>query len=231
MRCWVIPNEDKLLIIHADDMACSHSENQATFDALEKGMVNSSSIMVPCAWLPEAAEYARNHPEADLGIHLTVTSEWQTFKWGPVAPKDKVPSLIDSLGYFYDNCADFARKAKVKEVEIELRAQIELALSMGIQPTHFDSHMGCLFFQSIELFELYLKLGREYKVPVLLESGLLQVLGKDYMRLGKEGEIIIDQVVSAGTKDFDQKQNGRILCSKLKRTPSWSPRNHYSCCL
>src|SRR5580704_11375776 len=89
------PADSKLLIIHADDLAVAHSEDVASLDALDQKAVSSASIMVPCAWLTEVAAYAKAHPDADLGLHLTLTSEWQTYRWGPVEPKDKVPSLLD----------------------------------------------------------------------------------------------------------------------------------------
>jgi hypothetical protein len=84
----------KLLIVHADDLGMAHSVNAASIKAFETGMVNSGSIMVPCPWLPEIAAYARKFPEADLGLHLTLTSEWNLFRWGPVLSKDRVPSLL-----------------------------------------------------------------------------------------------------------------------------------------
>src|SRR5467141_1810563 len=93
------PADSKLLIVHADDLAVAHSVDTASFDALNKNAVTSAGIMVPCAWLTEVASYAKDHPDADLGLHLTLTSEWKTYRWGPIESKDKVPSLLDSAGY------------------------------------------------------------------------------------------------------------------------------------
>src|SRR5262249_3064 len=139
------PAGAKLLILHADDLAVAHSEDAASFDALDKHAVTSASIMVPCPWLTEVAAYAKAHPDADLGLHLTLTSEWKTYHWGSVESKDKVPSLYDPSGYLWPETAPAAQNLKADEVEREVRAQIEKAIAMGIHPTHLDSHMGVLF--------------------------------------------------------------------------------------
>src|SRR5205085_5470618 len=90
------PAETKLLILHADDLGAAHSIDAASFDALDKGAISSASIMIPTPWVTEVAAYARTHPHADLGLHLTLTSEWHTYRWGGTAPRDSVPSLYDS---------------------------------------------------------------------------------------------------------------------------------------
>ena len=95
------PPDSKLLILHADDLAVAHSEDAASFDALDRSAVTSASIMVPCPWLTEVAAYAKAHPDADLGLHLTLTSEWKSYRWGPVASKNTVPSLLDPSGYLW----------------------------------------------------------------------------------------------------------------------------------
>ena len=160
------PADSKLLIIHADDLAVAHSEDAASFDALDKQAVTSASIMIPCPWLTEVADYAKAHPDADLGLHLTLTSEWKTYRWGPVESKDKVPSLLDPSGYLWPDTPQSVGALKADEAEREIRAQIERAIAMGIHPTHVDSHMGALFSRP-DLFAVYVKVAHEYKLPFL----------------------------------------------------------------
>jgi predicted glycoside hydrolase/deacetylase ChbG (UPF0249 family) len=160
------PASARLLVIHADDLGMNHSVNRATFEALEKGWITSASILVPCPWFPEVAKWAREHPDADVGIHQALNSEWTTLRWGPVSPKDKVPSLLDPDGYLPLDTPDVAQNAKLSEVETELRAQIDRAQSKGIHLTHLDTHMGALF-GSTDLYKVYQKLGHTYDLPIL----------------------------------------------------------------
>src|ERR1700675_2060974 len=139
------PASARLLVIHADDLGMSHSVNRATFEALEKRWITSASILVPCPWFPEVARWAKEHPNADLGIHQALNSECTTLRWGPVSATDKVPSLLDADGYLPLDTDVVARNAKVAEAETEIRAQIERAQSKGIHPTHLDSHMAAVF--------------------------------------------------------------------------------------
>ncbi len=196
------PADAKLLIIHADDLALAHSANQATFRALESGGVSSASIMVPCPWLAEVAEYAAAHPGRDLGLHLTLTSEWKHYKWGPAAPSSEVKGLLNEHGFFYDNCADVAVRASAEEVERELRAQIGRALAMGIEPTHLDSHMGCLFFTRPDIFDIYLRLGREYGLPTLVSQNLVDALPEAFREKLSDKDIVVNQILGANPPDF-----------------------------
>lgn len=158
------PAGSKLLILHGDDLGAAHSVDVASFDGLDRGAISSASVMMPTPWVTEVAAYARAHPKADIGIHLTLTSEWQTYRWGSVAPADKVASLLDSTGTLASDERVVGRTANPLDVERELRAQIERALSLGIHPTHVDSHMGALY-TTPELFATYVKVAHEYHLP------------------------------------------------------------------
>ena len=164
------PASSKLLIIHADDLGAAHSADAASFDALDRGAVTSASIMMPTPWGTEVATYARAHPNADLGLHLTITSEWETYRWGSVESSDRVPSLLDSTGTFPSDVGPVAIRAKPDEVERELRAQVERALALGIHPTHLDSHMGALF-STPQLAAVYVKVAHDYHLPFLAVRG------------------------------------------------------------
>jgi predicted glycoside hydrolase/deacetylase ChbG (UPF0249 family) len=188
------PAGAKLLILHADDLGVAHSVNAASLDALDKGVISSASVMIPTPWISEVAAYARAHPGADLGLHLTLTSEWLTYRWGSVAPSDRVPSLLDSTGTFPSDVPPVAAKAKPAEVERELRAQIERAIALGIRPTHVDSHMGALF-STPELFAVYVKVAREYRLPFLaLATGLPAAFRAPL----SDKDVLLDAVVIAG---------------------------------
>ena len=186
----------KLLILHADDAGVSHSEDSATIVALEKKAINSASIMVPCPWFPEIAAYAKAHPELDWGIHLTLTAEWKNYKWGGVSSSDKISSLLDKNGYLYSSVEEFTRHAKSEEVETELRAQIEKAMSFGIKITHLDNHMGSILGSPV-FIKIYQKLGKEYNLPVLIPMNMIRLMAPQMLQYLDTGNIIVDQFTSA----------------------------------
>src|ERR1051326_6479725 len=158
------PANTKLLILHADDLALAHSVDVASFEALDQKAVTSASIMVPCPWLTEVARYAQAHPDADLGLHLTLTSEWKNYRWAAVAPNDIVRGLLDGSGYL--GREGIWMRATPDDIEREIRAQIDRAIRVGINPTHLDSHMGTLF-ASPPAFAALVKVAHEYKLPFL----------------------------------------------------------------
>lgn len=189
-------SDERVLIVHADDVGVAHSVNAATFDAFAAGGVRSGSVMVPCPWFPEAAAYARAHPEHDLGLHLTLTSEWKHYRWGPVLPAAQVPSLLDSLGFLHATTEAAVRHADPAEVEAELRAQVERALAFGLRPTHLDSHMGVLF-QTPALFEAYVRVGRAYDLPVFVPRAALERQAPALLALLDADDLLIDHLVMA----------------------------------
>ncbi len=161
------PADSKLLIIHADDLGLSHSTNMAVIKAFENKAVTSASVMVPCPWFPEIADYVRDHPDLDVGIHFTLNAEWKFYKWKGVAASDEIPSLIAKDGYFNASLQPLFSGAKPDEVEKELRAQIDMAIANGIKPTHIDSHMGSMFI-SPALFRVAIRMAHEYKIPLFI---------------------------------------------------------------
>ncbi len=143
-----------------------HSANEGAFEALAQGPATCGSVMVPCPWFREAADRAGADPALDLGVHLTLNSEWPHYRWGPVAGRSAVPSLLDDQGYLARTSLEVAQRAKPEEVEIELRAQIERALEAGIDVTHLDSHMGTCFFPAFA--EITIGLADAYRLPILV---------------------------------------------------------------
>lgn len=158
--------DETLLIVHADDLGIARSVNKATISAMEQGVISSASIMVVCPWFQEVVDYAVNNPSADMGIHLTLTSEWKYYRWGPVAPRDKVSTLLSVDGNLLPDTATFRRNARPEEVKIEVHAQIEKALASGIRPSHLDSHMFALW-EGAELQQVLAEAACYYGIPFL----------------------------------------------------------------
>ncbi len=161
------PADRRVLILHADDIGMCYEANRAAKDALENGHIQSASAMVPCPWFDEFADWYRRNPEQDVGLHLTLTSEWRWYRWGPIAPRASVPGLIDSDGYLHRRVVDVVRNARPGDVEREVRAQVERALSRGIRPGHLDTHMGTLYAHPA-FTRAYLAVAEEYRIPAMV---------------------------------------------------------------
>lgn len=158
--------EKTKLLIRCDDIGMSHSVNMAAKELIESGLPFSASVMIPCAWYQEGVELLKSHPEITAGIHLTLNAEWKNYRWGPVAGKDKVPSLVDEFGYFFPSrAAFFANNPKLDEVEIELREQINRAIKSGLNAKYLDYHMGTAV-DTPELRNIVEKLAKEYGLAI-----------------------------------------------------------------
>jgi chitin disaccharide deacetylase len=138
--------------------------NSAIIAGLRDGIITSASAMVPCPAFAGVVNFAKSNPGADIGIHLTLTSEWLACRWRPVLGAERVPSLVDSDGCFWSTAAEVFAHGRLEEAEAELRAQIETALSAGIDVTHLDSHMFVLLSNRSDYYRVYLKLAREYRL-------------------------------------------------------------------
>lgn len=213
------PVDTKLLIIHADDAGLSHSENQATIKALQNGSVNSYSIMVPCPWFYEMSTFAKNNPNYDCGVHLTLTCEWDNYKFGPVLPAREVPSLVDQNGYFYKTRKEFKNNAKLEEIKKELTAQIERALQFGIQPSHLDSHM-CSIGVTPPILELYKELGKTYNLPVFINKGFVQSISLSDEKYNFENTLLADTLLIGNFNNFEK---GELKKSYEEALDSISP--------
>jgi len=164
------PKGAKVLILHVDDAGMSHDSDEGVEKATGQGVATSTSVMMPCPWVPEIVKYIKDHPDLDAGLHLTLTSEWGVYRWGPLAGKTNVPGLVDKQGCLYPSVEAVYFSATADEVDKEIRAQLDRALAIGFKPTHLDSHMGTLFAKPAFL-EKYINLGIEKKIPVMLPGG------------------------------------------------------------
>lgn len=196
------PKGSKVVIFHCDDAGMSHSSNLGAIEALEKGVVTSVSTMMPCAWVPEFADYLKKHPDVDNGIHATFTSEWDFYRWQPLAGVDVVPGLVDEKGYMHDNVGLVVENATPDEFEKELRTQIAYAEKMGIPITHIDTHMGTVY-ATPEFFERYMKVGIEKNIPIMIPGGHLTHAKTEFgEEMGLLGDIP-EQVWAAGLPVLD----------------------------
>lgn len=195
------PAGTKVIIFHVDDAGMSHNSNMGAIKALEDGVATSVSVMMPCSWVPEFADYFKANPDIDAGVHLTLTAEWKKYRWGPVSGKPAVPGLTDGDGYLWSGVADVVSHATADEVEAEIRAQIDKALAMGIKPTHIDSHMGTCFQPAF--LERYVKVGIEKQIPVLMMGGHMQYIGAEAGDLKPMARTIAENLWNAGLPVID----------------------------
>jgi predicted glycoside hydrolase/deacetylase ChbG (UPF0249 family) len=192
------PPDATLLIINCDELGVSHAANVGVYEALREGLATSSSLMVPCPWAREAAARYRGE---DVGVHLTLNSEWEVYRWGPIT---HAPSLLDGDGGFPRTPEDLWDHADIDEVRRELRAQVERAILWGFDVSHLDSHLGTLE-QRPEFFDVYLELAIEFRLPMRLSGAFKERnVGFPFRQLAsEEGVVFPDHLVSvraAGTR-------------------------------
>ncbi len=160
---------DKLLIINCDDVGMCHSANLAVIEGMETGLISSGTIMTPCPWFNEIAEYSRSHPEKNFGVHLTHTAEWKFYRWGPVASATSVKGLLDTEGYLWRSIEEVYSHSTPEEAVTEGRAQIKKALNAGVNITHIDSHMGTMQLNP-EYLKVYEQLALEFNLPLRMAA-------------------------------------------------------------
>jgi len=173
------------LLIRLDDIGMNHSVNMAAEAVAKTGMPVSVSLQFACPWYQEAVEILKKYPNVSVGVHLTLTSEWKNYRWGPVLGRTAVPSLVDSNGYFPQSTRAFAKSGyKISEIEQELSAQIERALSSGLKISYIDPHMG-IALSTLELCALTEKLARKYKLGISILSKV-NYFGETYKEMWGE---------------------------------------------
>lgn len=173
---------DRLVIIHTDDIGMCHASVQAFKDLWEFGTISSGAVMVPCPWFPAAAQMCRENPEIDMGVHATLNSEWESYRWGPVSTRDADSGLMDEAGYFHQWESAVYENAKVEAVALEADAQVERALKAGIDVTHIDSHMGTIM--NPKFVQSYLRAGTSRLIPNMLPRASAQ--GFSMMGIGEQ---------------------------------------------
>jgi hypothetical protein len=181
LRLLGLPDDARVVILHADDVGMCRGANRAFLELARAGRLDCGSVMVPCPWFPEIAREAAADPTLDLGVHLTLTSEWYVYRWGPVAVRSKASGLLDADGYFHRDCLSLRAAVDPGAAEEEMRAQLDRALAAGMDPTHLDTHMGAALVP--ELLAATIRIARDYRLPLLLPRDLSSYLG--VLRLGQ----------------------------------------------
>lgn len=210
------PKGAKVVILHVDDMGMSFNSNMGGIEAMTKGMATSCSVMMPCPWVPGFVHYLKQHPELDAGLHLTLTSEWKDYRWGPLSGTSVVPGLTDEEGAMWRNNENVVKHASADEVEKEITAQIERARSMGFNPTHLDTHMGTVY-DSPDFLQRYIKVGLEYHIPVMIPAGHNTMIGKEI----NATDDAIQEIRALGKKMWDA--GLPVLDDLFNNSYSWKP--------
>ena len=166
LRKLGLADGDCVVIIHTDDIGMCQASLAAFADLVDFGLISSGATMVPCPWFPQVAAYCRAHPSVDLGVHLTLTCEWDAYRWGPISTRDAATGLIDEEGYFYRQSEPVQEHGDPAAIQMELLAQVERALKARIDVTHVDTHMGTVMHQ--KFIPAYLRVAAQYRLPPML---------------------------------------------------------------
>jgi predicted glycoside hydrolase/deacetylase ChbG (UPF0249 family) len=174
---------DRVVIFHADDVGMCQASLAAYTDLVDFGLVSAAATMMPCAWLPATAAFCRkNADKVDMGVHLTLTSEWSDYRWGPLSHCDPASGLVDDMGYFPMTGRAVQEQAALSAIQHEIQTQVERALAAEIDVTHVDSHMHVLFHP--RLFDIYVQVALQYRVPPVL----LRLDEMSWQKLGTSAE-------------------------------------------
>ncbi len=206
------PAGTKVLLMHCDDAGMCEEANIAVSNYFITGDIRSAAVMVPCPYAEAMVQWAKTQEAPDLGIHLTLTSEWKTWRWGTVADSVKVPGLIDPEGKMWHDVPDVLMHATAEEVETEVRAQIDKVLGMGFRPTHIDTHMGTLY-GSIDYLKVFLKIAREYNLPAnaidLSDTAVAENFRKEGYPITTEVVDLLNEYPLPKLDNFSSVPNGR----------------------
>jgi chitin disaccharide deacetylase len=213
LRKLGLADQDRAVIIHIDDVGSCQAANAAYAELVDFGLISSAAIMVPCPWFPQAAAYCRANPKVDMGVHLTLNSEWDEYRWGPVSTRDNSTGLLDNEGYFYRRQPPVQEKADPEAAYIELKSQIDRALAAGIDPTHMDGHMGTIIHS--KFIPIYVRLALEYRLP---PSILIRGDEQGYRSIGVDPEIAVKAI-------NDLENQGVPLLDNVAGMPLDKPEN------
>jgi hypothetical protein len=203
------PAGGRTAILHVDDVGMCHGANTAFLELARAGLVDTGSVMVPCAWFPEIAQAAWRDRNLDLGVHLTLTSEWEHYRWRALSTNRPSSGLVDDDGFLPRNCLRLRERIVPEACEAEMRAQIERAIASGVDATHLDTHMGAALVP--ELLEITLRLAREYRLPLLLPRELATYT--NVLRLG-----VVDPAPYARAV-AELAATGAIVVDRFRMTP------------
>ena len=221
-------NSDRLVIIHTDDIGMCQASIQAYSELVDFGLISSGATMVPCSWFPQVALFCHQNPKVDMGVHLTLTSEWNSYRWSPISTHNPDSGLIDEEGYFYRSSEDTQFHGKPEAVQMELQAQLDRAFSAGIEVSHLDTHMGTVAHP--KFVTGYIQLAVQHRLPFLFprlnEVGFLQ-LGMDQVtatiaanyvsNLEEQGIPLVDYATGLDLdKPFDRLEQAKTAMSNLQ---------------